>query len=266
MVPRIAIFGLGEAGSLIACDLAAAGADVHGFDPAAVATPQGVTRHDQPEDAVSGASIVMAITAAADAQTAIAQAWDRIKRGTLYADLSTAPASLKEDLNDTATLRGLAFADVALMGTVPGHRIATPALAAGSGAERYAAAINALGGCVEVVSDQAGDAATRKLLRSVFVKGLAGVLIEALRGADAAGQGDWLRTHLVAIIEDADEALLRRLVAGTARHAVRRTDEMVHAATLLRQLGIEPLMTDATAATLRGVADDGVPWFGPSER
>ncbi len=256
---RIAVFGLGEAGSLIAADLAAVGAEVLGFDPADVATPPGVERHSDPVPSVAGASAVLAITAAADAQAAIAQAWDAIQRGTLYADLSTAPASLKEDLSDTATLRGLPFADVALMAPVPGKGLATPSLAAGSGAVRYAALINELGGSVEVVSEQAGDAATRKLLRSVFMKGLAGLVVEALRGAGAAGEAEWLWGHLTAEIDAADAGLVSRLLSGTTAHADRRTDEMEHAATLLTQLGVEPIMTRATVESLRSVMSHGVP-------
>lgn len=259
MPSRVAVFGLGEAGSAIAADLAAAGAEVHGFDPAGVATPAGVSRHDDPATAVAGVGLVLAITAAADAQTAIAQAWNQLRRGAVYADLSTAPASLKEDLNDTATLRGLAFADVALMSTVPGKGLATPSLASGSGAEAYAETINALGGAVEVVSDRPGDAATRKLLRSVFIKGMTGVLIEALRAADAAGQGEWLRGHLAAEITAADAAVLSRLLAGTAAHHRRRVEEMIHAATLLRQLDVDPIMTEATVTHLRTVGERGVP-------
>lgn len=259
---RITIFGLGEAGSRLAADLGSAGADVHGFDPADVVTPSGSTRHDDPLLAVEGSDLIMAVTAARDAQGAIAQAWDRLKRGAVYADLSTAPASLKEDLSDTATLRGLAFADVALMGTVPAHGLATPSLASGSGAERYAALLTPLGAAVEVISDVAGDAATRKLLRSVFVKGMTGVLIEALRAADAAGQGVWMRRHLAELVESADRQLLTRLVDGTAEHAVRREEEMEHAATLLTQLGVSPTMTEATLQGLRTLDDLGVP---PSE-
>ena len=257
--PRIAVFGLGEAGSLIAADLAAAGADVHAFDPADVATPTSVIRHPAPRDAVNGANAVLAITAARDAQTAIAQAWDHIKRGALYADLSTAPASLKQDLADTARLRGLLFADVALMGTVPGSGIATPVLVSGSGAELFADLVNEHGGNAETISDVAGDAATRKLLRSVFMKGLTAALIEALRGAEAAGQDDWILHHLVGVVESADAALLTRLVTGTATHYKRRAEEMQHAATLLRQLGIDPLISEATVASLESVATRGVP-------
>ena len=256
---QITVFGLGEAGSLIAADLAAAGATVRGFDPAEVATPAGVERFDDPKTAVGGAGMVMAITSAADAQAAIAQAWDVIGRGTVYADLSTAPPSLKEDLNDTATLRGLPFADIALMAPVPGKGLATPSYASGSGAAAYADVVNPLGGRVEVVGEEPGTAATRKLIRSVFMKGLTAVLIEATATAEAAGEGEWFRDHIAAVIDDADAELLDRLVASTATHHVRRRKEMEAAAQLLEILDVDPVMTRATVESLRGVDPDSVP-------
>ncbi len=255
----ITVFGLGEAGSLIAADLAAAGASVHGFDPADVDTPPGVERHDDPKTAVRGADLVMAVTAAADAQAAIAQAWDVIGRGTLYADLSTAPPSLKEDLNDTATLRGLPFADVALMAPVPGKGLATPSLASGPGAEAYAEMMKPLGASVEVVGDEPGVAAMRKLIRSVFMKGLAAVLMEASTMADAAGETDWYWEHIGQTVSDADVDLLRRLVASTEVHYVRRRKEMEAAAQLLEILEVDPVMTRATVETLRGLDTGQVP-------
>ena len=39
---KVAVFGLGEAGSLISADLAAAGVEARGYDPADVADPEGV--------------------------------------------------------------------------------------------------------------------------------------------------------------------------------------------------------------------------------
>ena len=68
----------------------------------------------------------------------------------------------------------------------------TPALASGPGASAFAAALGPLGMPVEVVSEAPGDAATLKLLRSVFMKGLAAAAIESHRAADAAGHADWL--------------------------------------------------------------------------
>jgi 3-hydroxyisobutyrate dehydrogenase-like beta-hydroxyacid dehydrogenase len=247
----VTVFGLGEAGSAIAADLAAAGASVQGFDPADVITPPGVERHDDPKIAVRGADLVMAITSAADAQAAIAQAWDVIRRGTLYADLSTAPPTLKEDLNDTATLRGLPFADVALMAPVPGRGLATPSLASGPGAVAYAEAVGPLGAQVEVLGEEPGTAAMRKLLRSVFMKGLAAVLIESAEAAAAAGESEWFWDHIAAVVTEADEVLLQRLVSSTAIHRVRRRKEMEAAVQLLEVLGVDPVMTQATVESLR---------------
>jgi 3-hydroxyisobutyrate dehydrogenase-like beta-hydroxyacid dehydrogenase len=253
------MFGLGEAGSLIAADLASAGADVHGFDPADVPTPRGVHRYDDPAAAVERADLVMAVTPAVDAQTAVAQAWDAIRRGTIYADLSTAPPSLKEDLNDTATLRGMRFADVALMATVPGRGLATPAFASGPGATAYADLVNPLGAKVDVLGTEPGAAAMRKLLRSVLMKGLAGLLIEALEAAEVAGEHEWYWQHVVEIISGADEALLLRLLSGTETHATRRRQEMEATIQLLEILEVDPIMTRSTLERLRMVEAQGLP-------
>jgi 3-hydroxyisobutyrate dehydrogenase-like beta-hydroxyacid dehydrogenase len=256
----IAVFGLGEAGSRIATDLVAAGATVRGFDPATVPTPTGVHRTQQPHDAVIGADLVLAVTAAADAAAVLVQAIDALGKGCIYADLSTAPASLKQSLAASAEAAGLRFVDVALMAIVPGHGAATPSLASGSGAAAYSAAFAALGfDSVEVISAEAGDAATRKLLRSIFMKGFAAVVIEAMTAADAAGQRDWLWGNLVDEITAAGAPMLSRMVRGTGPHAVRRLHEMEASAALITGLGVEPIMTDATVASLHRVISDGLP-------
>lgn len=254
---RVTVFGLGEAGSLIAGDLASAGAEVHGYDPADVATPDGVTRHGKPGTSVEGSTLVLAVTAAADAQEAIAQALDEMRPGTVYADLSTAPPNLKEDLADTAALRGLPFADVALMAPVPGNGLATPTLASGPGAEDYAGVIRPMGGEVEVMSDRPGDAAARKLLRSVTTKGLTAVLMESLEAAEARGDAEWLWTHLVEFITEADERLMRRLIEGTPRHVDRRIVEMESARAFLESLDVDTTMTGSTVEVLRRIKEKG---------
>ncbi|MEM7257011.1 MAG: hypothetical protein AAF404_06450 [Pseudomonadota bacterium] len=61
---NVALFGLGEAGSLIGSQMAAMAADkkidlhVCGFDPADVATPVGIDRHTSPEQAEDNADVV----------------------------------------------------------------------------------------------------------------------------------------------------------------------------------------------------------------
>lgn len=256
---RIAVFGLGEAGSLIAADLAAAGMQVTGYDPAPVPTPAGIVRVDSPADAVPHAQAVLGITAQADALTALTQALDTIPAGTLYADLSTSAAGLKCRLAGIATEHDLQFADVALMATVPGRGLRTPALVSGSGAELFAQTFSNAGMPVQSIGANAGDAATRKLLRSVMMKGLAALVLEAMRAGHAAGCAEWLWGNLADEIAAADEGLLARLVLGTGPHAKRRLHEMEACAALLQELGIEPVMTRSTVESLRRVPAEGLP-------
>jgi 3-hydroxyisobutyrate dehydrogenase-like beta-hydroxyacid dehydrogenase len=255
----IAIFGLGEAGSLFAADLSKLGIEVNAYDPADVETPANIQRHAKPSDAVAGAEVVLALTGGADAGTALSQAIDDIPKSALYADLSTDSAGTKKDLATTAEAHELQFVDIAMMTTVPGHGLRTPSLASGDGASRYVKIFGDLGVPVERVSDIPGDAATRKLLRSVMVKGLAALVIEAMRAGDKAGCREWLWEEMAQAISDADEAFVARLVNGTEKHAVRRLHEMEASAALLKELGVDPVMTRATVENLRRVPVEGVP-------
>jgi 3-hydroxyisobutyrate dehydrogenase-like beta-hydroxyacid dehydrogenase len=253
------VFGLGEAGSLIAADLVATGATVIGYDPAPVATPAGVARVERPEPVAEGADLVMALTAAADAESALDQAAGSIDGGSIYADLCTGSAELKRRLAGRCGRRGVLFADVAMMAMVPGRGLATPMLASGPGAERFVELATPLGAVVEAVGAEPGTAATRKLLRSVFMKGAAALMIEALMAAERSGDAEWLWSNLVGEITAADREWVERLVTSTGPHALRRLHEMEASRDQLSDLGVDPMMTAATVARLRHLLDHGMP-------
>lgn len=243
---KIAVLGLGEAGSRLAGDLEAAGADVAGYDPDPV---RGAAGTADIASAVAGSEIVLSLNAAAVAAGVAASASPALDRDAIYADLNTAAPALKRAL---AELVGEArFADVALLGPVPARGLRTPALASGGGARRFAEAVGPLGMPVEPVSDTAGDAATLKLLRSVFMKGLAAAALESHAAAEAAGHAEWLEEQVAGVI---GRPLLERLLEGSARHAARRVDELEAVRELLLELGIEPRITDASAALLEELA------------
>ena len=212
---HVTVFGLGEAGALLAADLSTAGVDVTGFDPAPVATPEGVARSPDAAAAVADADIVLIVTGAQQAADVFDRIVAHLPADCLVADLSTSAPDAKAARAAAAAAADRSFVDVALMAPVPGRGLGTPSLASGAGAERYGAAMRPLGAPVELVGERAGAASTRKLLRSVTMKGLASVVIEALRAAERAGLSDWLWSDLVAEFESADEALLR---AAGARH------------------------------------------------
>ena len=249
--PVVTVLGLGEAGGRFAADLVSAGVDVSGYDPLSVSTPPGVARVDDPLSAVSGATIVLALTTAETALAAAESALPGLRADAIYADLNTGSPALKGEIGALVATTGARFADVALLGPVPVRGLATPAVASGPGAQAFAEAFRPLGMPVDVVSDRPGDAATLKLLRSVFMKGLAASLLESLRAAEAAGHREWLEGEIAAVI---GEPLLERLVEGSRRHALRRVDEMHAARELLLELGVEPRVVAASAAVLEELA------------
>lgn len=245
------MLGLGEAGASIAADLIGQGVEVNGFDPLPDRRVSGMRAAQSAAEAVEGADVVLSLNSAAVAVSVARSAAEALAPGQLYADLNTASPATKRQLAEIVDL----FADVALLAPVPGRGVRTPALASGRGAPEFAARFQPLGMPVELVGPDPGAAAARKLVRSVFMKGLAAAAVESLAAGEAAGCGEWLRAEIVAVLENADEALLDRLLAGSRKHAVRRVDEMEAAAGLLRELGVEPRIATATAASLSDLSE-----------
>ncbi len=245
---NVAVLGLGEAGGRIAADLVAAGCTVRGWDP--VQRPAGIANAESALDAVRGADVVLSLNAAAVALDAAKGVAGELDGDTLYADLNTASPQLKRDIAEALPVQ---FADVALTGVVPTTGLGTRALVSGAGAERFAELFRPLGMPVDVVGSNPGDAAGLKLLRSVFMKGMAAAAIESLEAARAAGVEDRVRADIAAVI---GEPLLERLLSGSQAHAARRVDEMHAAAAYVDELGIEPRVASAAAAWLEQLRDD----------
>lgn len=247
--PVIGVLGLGEAGSQIAADLVTAGAVVRAFDPKCL-PPAGAKGFGNDADAARGAHVILALTSAHEALETLQLAIPGIDEGAIYADMNTASAGLKASLAKTAARSGVAFVDVALMAPVPGLGLRTPMLASGQAADACAQALRPLGASITVLPGPAGTAATRKLVRSVFYKGLAAAVTEALRAAKAAGCEEWLRADIGAVLADASAATVERLEQGSIRHARRRTEEMAAAADLLAELRVPSRIARASQGWL----------------
>ena len=252
-VVAFALLGLGEAGSAFAADLVAAGARVTAYDPIAPAV-DGVELKESGAAAVYGADVVLSLNSAAAALAVARDVAPALRAGQVFAELNTGAPALKGAVAAAIASSGALFADVALMGPVPGTGARTPSLVSGAGATRYAEAMRPFGTPVEVVGPEPGTAATRKLLRSVFMKGIAAAAIESLAAARAAGCEPWMREELDAIFDSADAALLERLLTGSRVHAVRRIDEVDAAADMLRELGVEPHIASGAGGWLRELA------------
>jgi len=251
----IAVLGFGEAGSLLARDLVAAGARVRGYDPA-VPAPAGVTGAGSDAEAASGADLVLSGNSAKEAEAALRASLDALSPGAAWADLNTASPAVKQRLAEIARPQGVAVTDIAMMAPVPGKGLRVPMLASGEAAGQVAARLRGFGADIEVLDGPAGLAATKKLLRSVFYKGMAASIVEALEAARAAGYEDWLRDHIAEELTKADATTVQRIVTGTRQHAVRRGAEMAAAAEMLADFGVQPIMADASRALHERLAAD----------
>ncbi|MFD7309726.1 NAD(P)-binding domain-containing protein [Promicromonospora sp. NPDC059942] len=251
---HIAILGLGEAGSLYAAGFAAAGTRLTGYDPADSTTPPGVLRQATVADAVSEADLVLSLTGARHARSALEQAVPAMRAGACFADMNSGSPALKAELATLLGERGdLRFADVTVIGSVPEHGAATALVVSGDGAEDVRQAFAPLAAPVDVVSDRPGDAARRKLLRSMFMKSLGASVVEALAAGQAAGDLDWLRGQIAGALADGVPGM-DRLADGTTKHGERRGHEARDAAAMAAELGITATMTLAAADVHLGAA------------
>lgn len=248
---RVAVLGLGEAGGRLAADLAAAGVEIQGFDPDPARDVPSISRSSDIASAVAGCEVVLSVNSARAALDAAEAALPELQAGGIYADANTATPELKRELAGLAAEAGVGFADVALLGPIPTRGLTAPVLASGTAASAFAGVFAPLGMPVEVVSDEAGDAAAPKLVRSVFMKGLAAAVVESMQAAEALGRAGWLEQEIEAMI---GRSFLERALEGSRKHAVRRVDEMEAARDLLLELGVEPLIATACAAQLAELA------------
>jgi 3-hydroxyisobutyrate dehydrogenase-like beta-hydroxyacid dehydrogenase len=239
----VAVLGLGEAGAKIAADLGAAGVSVVGFDPAATPTPAGVVRVDSEAAALEGARIILSVNSEAVAVDVAKRSAPGLGPGNIYADLNTGPPALKRLIAERVGTSGCRTVDVALMAPVTG--ISTPVLVSGDGARAFLDFFAPLGMPVTVIEGDAGAAAGRKLLRSIFMKGFAIATTEALRSASATGSHDWLYGEIANTLNEADTRLLERLVKGSVVHAARRKHEMAAAAELSEEADVPSFISRA---------------------
>jgi len=248
-----AVLGLGEAGSLIARDLVRGGHRVRGWDPNLHGDLSEIPIARGFAGAVDGADIVISVNWATVALDVAREALPLLRVGMIYAEHNTSGPGLKRRLAEMIAPSGAEFVDVAMMAPVPGVGIRVPMFLAGDGAERYAQVLRPLGTPLDIVGSEPGEAAARKLTRSVFFKGMSAAVCEALDAARAAGVEDWLRSDIARTLTNADASTIARIVEGTHKHAKRRAHEMREAAALLDELGVPAPVTRASAESLERI-------------
>ena len=256
----VAILGLGEAGSRFANDLISLGVTVVGYDPARTGSTArrdlspAVTLVGSNAEAARDADIILSVNLSAVAEQVAAEVLPVLRPEQLYAEMNTASPDTKRRVERIISPSGALVVDVAIMAPVPPKGILTPFLVSGAGAERFAGQLLPLGLNISGLSNQTGEAATRKLLRSIVYKGIAAVIGEAVEAGRSFGLEPYIREQILSVV-GGNDALIDRFLEGSKTHALRRSHELEAVVDMLCTQHVDPVMSRATLTSLKNLID-----------
>ncbi|MDX1909005.1 MAG: NAD(P)-binding domain-containing protein [Bacteroidia bacterium] len=251
--PRIAVLGLGEAGSNFANGLASLGLPVSGWDPAPRYPLHEHVQIAESNLAAAGvADIILSVNISRVAAAVVTEVMPVLGPHQVFVEMNTASPAHKQTLAAMVAPSGAAFVDLAIMAPVPPAGIFTPFWVSGPGAQPFQAALKPYGLQIEYLGEAVGMASTRKLLRSIVYKGFAAVICEALEAGRALELEPHVRTQISSLIGGQDE-LIDRFETGSKTHALRRNEEMHAVVEMITQAGLNPVMSRATRDYLFGL-------------
>lgn len=147
------------------------------------------------------------------------------------------------------------FVDVAMLGSLPVNKHKVPITASGSGTDRFIELTKEYGMNITKISDQPGDASALKLIRSIYMKGIVGLLIELLEISKKYNVEDQVISSLSETLDSKSfEETMNRLVTGSALHAKRRAVELLGSIEMLDSAHIDASMSRAKTTEAREIS------------
>ena len=267
--PRLCFIGFGEAGQAIAAGLREAGVDNisawdilfqknEGARLKEAGEKIGARLANSAADAVANSDIVVAAVTAASSLEAAKSVAPHLAGNPYYLDINSVSPGRKQET--ARLLDGAArYVDVAILAPIHPKRHRTPLLLAGPHAQAVLPLlIDELEMQGAIASDQVGAAAALKMIRSVMIKGIEALTAECFLAAQRAGITDEVAASLTNNYPALDwPKVIEYNLERMASHGIRRADEMEQVAATLTELGIAPLMTDATVMRQRQMGELG---------
>ncbi|MGV1029183.1 MAG: DUF1932 domain-containing protein [Dermatophilaceae bacterium] len=276
---RVGLVGYGEVGKILAEDLRAKGVTVCAYDrklDAPADTPDcsageamrvhaehhGVGLASGPVELAAGAELIVS---AVTANQAVPVAWacaPGIRPRAFFLDLNSSSPGAKTRAAALVEAAGGRYVEGAVMTAVPPYRSAVPLLLGGPHAASIQWPLSELGFAGTAYDERLGVASATKMCRSVMVKGLEALVVEALTSARAYGVEDRVVESLYETFPGVDwEKQAAYFFQRVIEHGRRRSEEALEVAETIRETGLTPWATDATA-TRQGwaadLADQGV--------
>lgn len=173
----------------------------------------------------------------------------------IYIDVSASSPDVKKKLANNFIKFNTLFVDAAMLGPLIQYQHKVPMLISGSGADRFLK-MNNYGMNIKKISDTSGHASAVKLIRSIYMKGLAALSIETLEIAKELNVEDYVIDSLKETMESSSfEERLSSLVTGTAIHSERRAVEIEGSITMLENQKIDSLLTTAIKEKLSLISE-----------
>ena len=263
MKPLLSFIGFGEAAYHIATGLKSAGMDAMlafdirqndgeiGAQIRERASKAGVTLAPTQQEACGDASFIASLTSGKAALAVATSVFGHLKAGQVYVDMNSAAPTVKAEMAALPRPSGVLFCDAAVMNTVPGNGHKVPMLLAGDGSKAFYEAMTPHGMNLTVLDIAPGGASAIKMFRSVFMKGLPQLMMEAMLPAIKYGALDALTDSLnESLYQKTVRQLADNLLARTLLHAERRAHEMTDAIATLEDMGLDASMSRGTRERL----------------
>jgi 3-hydroxyisobutyrate dehydrogenase-like beta-hydroxyacid dehydrogenase len=260
---RVALIGYGEVGRILAEDLRARGASIAAFDLKVAeggmrshAQQHGVRLADSHIAAARDAELVVSAVTASQAVPVARACAPGLARGSFFLDFNSASPGAKIEAAGIVNAAGARYVEGAVMTSVPPYRIKVPLLLGGPDAAALAPTLNGLGFAAKVHSLELGVASATKMCRSVMIKGLEAMLIEAFTTARHYGVEDAVLASLKETFPGIDwEKQGAYLFQRVIEHGRRRSEEVREVAVTVREAGLEPWSATGTAERQAWIAD-----------
>lgn len=267
---NIGFLGFGEAAYNISIGLGAEKTDtvkISAFDVLQndPARGPGIRRHAEEAgvellakaaDVARNADVLFSAIPSGFALSVCEEVLDYVREGQIYADVSASTPATKQEIWTLLEPRGVLFADAAMLGSLPQDKHRVPITASGNGAKAFYDAMTPLGMRITLAGEAAGAASAIKLMRSVFMKGIASCMYEMLLGAESYNVSAEVITSISRSMDGIPFAEhLDRLVTSTAVHAARRAAELKGSEKMLAECGLDAVMSDAARRKHEQIAE-----------
>ena len=254
--PVFGFVGFGEAGSRIAGGLRDAGTgEMFAYDIAhndkirQRASQANVALVGSNAELAERCSIIFSTVTASSALVAARQNLPHLAARHTYIDCNSVSPAAKREIAEVIQIGAARFIEAAVMAPVPKPKgQSVPMLISGTGAGELAESLAAFGFVMEPLDAPFGTAAAIKMCRSIVVKGLEAVLFECVLGASRFAAEERVWASLQQSFPGLDwKKLADYMVNRVVVHGERRAREMDEVAATLRSIGVEPMMSEASA-------------------